>query len=356
MLKNSERRAAELDHLADPATQPDWDDLRLFIAAAETGSLRQAADRLKISSSTIVRRIDKLEATLQVRLFDRLPDGVELTVAGAAILSHAKRMEMTSYELLRAVQGTDTNPSGLVRVSITEGLGTYWLAPRLVELQRTNPKLIIDLQCAMESADVLRMEADVAIQFTRPTNPDLKITKLGRLHIYPFASRAYIAAYGMPRSREDILHHRLVDQSAPQLEDGVAARFLGIDNPEGIVAIRTNASTAHYHAVEKGAGIGGLATYAAVLSDDLEPIDVGFHHSVDIWMTYHPDVRSSTRVSIIIDWIKEAFSPQRFPWFRDEFIHPRELQQLNPDNWKINLVQHTPTIFEIGEKKPPAAG
>ncbi|MGF7161147.1 DNA-binding transcriptional LysR family regulator [Rhodoligotrophos appendicifer] len=346
MIKNAEQSAAETDHLNDPAVQPDWDDLRLFIAAAETGSLRQAADRLKISSSTIVRRIDKLESTLQVRLFDRLPDGVELTTSGAAILAHAKRMELTSFELLRAVQGRDTKPSGLVRVSITEGLGTYWLAPRLVELQRTNPKLIIELKCAMESADVLRMEADVAIQFTRPTNPDLKITKLGRLHIFPFASSAYVASYGMPRSREDIINHRLVDQSAPQLEEGVAARFLGISNPEGIVAIRTNASTAHYHAVEKGAGIGGLATYAAVLSDDLQPIDVGFYHSVDIWMTYHPDVRSSTRVSIIIDWIKEAFSPQRFPWFRDEFIHPNELRTLNSDAWKINLVHHTPTIFE----------
>lgn len=335
-----------MERLGEAAFQPDWDDIRLFIAAAECGSLRRAAERLRMSSSTIVRRIDKLEYSLQVRLFDRLPDGVELTTAGAAILQHAKRMEITSYELQRAVQGRDANPSGLVRVSITEGLGTYWVAPRLVELQRTNPKLIIELKCAMESADVLRMEADIAVQFTRPTNPDLKVTKLGRLHIYPFASRDYIATYGMPRSREDILNHRLVDQSAPQLEDGVAARFLGIENPEGIVGMRTNASTAHYHAVEKGAGIGGLATYAAVLSDDLEPIDVGFHHSVDIWMTYHPDVRSSARVSIMIDWLRETFSPQRFPWFRDEFIHPRELRELSPDGWKVNLVQNTPTIFD----------
>ncbi|QPC41906.1 LysR family transcriptional regulator [Kaustia mangrovi] len=349
MPKKLERRDANIEQAAETAPPPDWDDIRLFVTAAEARSLRKAAERLRMSSSTIVRRIDKLEYALQARLFDRLPDGVELTPAGLAILQHAKRMESSSFELQRAVQARDTNPTGLVRVSITEGLGTYWVAPRLVELQRTNPKLVIELKCAMESADVLRMEADIAVQFTRPTNPDLKVTKLGRLHVYPFASKEYIATYGMPRSREDILNHRLIDQYAPQLEEGVAARFLGIRNPEGIVGMRTNASTAHYHAVEKGAGIGGLATYAAVLSDDLVAIDVGFHHHVDIWMTYHPDVRQSTRVSIMIDWLKETFSPQRFPWFRDEFIHPRELRKLPADSWKINLVNTQPTIFDTDE-------
>jgi DNA-binding transcriptional LysR family regulator len=330
---------------------PDWNDIRVFVTAAEASSFRKAADRLRMSSSTLIRRIERLEYALNVRLFDRLPDGVELTPAGAAVMQHAREMERSSYELQRAIQSRDSSPSGLVRVSITEGLGTYWVAPRIVELQRLYPKLVIELKCAMESADVLRMEADIAVQFSRPTSLDLKVTRLGRLHIYPFASREYIATYGMPRSADDIVRgHRLVDQFAPQLDEGVAARFLGIGKAEGIIGIRTNASTAHYHAVEKGAGIGAIPTYAAVLSKNLVPIDVGFEHFVEIWMTCHPDVRNAARVAIMIDWLRDTFSPQRFPWFGDEFIHPDALRKLDAAPWEINRLESLPVLAGVGPR------
>jgi len=50
----------------------------------------------------------------------------------------------------------------------------------------------------MEQADVSRLEADIAIQFEKPSNPDLIVTRLGRLHVYPFASQDYERTYGIP--------------------------------------------------------------------------------------------------------------------------------------------------------------
>ena len=58
--------------------------------------------------------------------------------------------------------------SGEVRVAVTEGLGTFWLAPRLVEFQQSFPNILVDLQCAMRSADVSRHEAEVAIDLVAP--------------------------------------------------------------------------------------------------------------------------------------------------------------------------------------------
>ena len=52
----------------------------------------------------------------------------------------------------------------------------------------------------MKSADVLRLEADVAIQIMRPTAPDLRMIKLGRLHFMFFASQSYIETFGKPKS------------------------------------------------------------------------------------------------------------------------------------------------------------
>jgi hypothetical protein len=80
-------------------------------------------------------------------------------------------------------------------------------------------------------------------------------------------------------------------------------------------------------AIELGMGIGGLPTYVAAVGTDLIPLDIGVRHQVDIWMTYHPDVRSIRRVATFIDWLRTLFDPKLYPWFGDEFIHPRELAQ-----------------------------
>jgi hypothetical protein len=50
-------------------------------------------------------------------------------------------------------------------------------------------------------------------------------------------------------------------------------------------------------------------------------------HPIDIWMAYHPDAKRIPRVKRTIDWIVQSFDPQRFPWFRDEFIHPDKLAE-----------------------------
>src|SRR3979409_2052650 len=107
----------------------------------------------------------------------------------------------------------------------------------------------------METADVARLEADIAIQFERPTNPDLIVTRLGRLHVYPFASQAYARSYGLPASKDDWKDHRVIRQVAPQVDDSVYARIFKIDSFDGITGMRLNSSTAMLYAVERGAGI-----------------------------------------------------------------------------------------------------
>jgi DNA-binding transcriptional LysR family regulator len=218
----------------------------------------------------------------------------------------------------------------MVRCSVTEGLGTAWILPQLAQFSRTHPTTIIDLRCAMEVADVLHMETDVAVQLQKPDRPDVKAVRLGRLHLYPFASPRYIDLYGLPKSVAEFRTHRLVDQKAPQIEENVVPRLLKVPSVEGVVALRTNTSTAHAYAIDLGIGIGALPTYIMALGTDLIPVDVGIRHNVDIWMTYHPDARSVRRVSLFIDWLRSLFDAKRYPWFGDEFIHPRDLLRTPP--------------------------
>jgi DNA-binding transcriptional LysR family regulator len=327
MNKISQQPVAKIEQLIGPAfvDRISWDDLKIFIAVARTLSFRKAATAMRTSSSTIMRRIERLETELGLRLFDRLPDGVGLTSEGQAIFLVAHDMERASHSL-RAYLDQDLTARGVVRCAVTEGLGTFWLLPHLAEFNRSNPFTIVDLRCSMESSDVLRMESDVAIQLVRPNRPDLKVVRLGRLHIYPFASKWYARTYGLPANVEDMKRHRLVDQTAPQLDEGAWPRLLGLSNVEGIVALRTNASTAHFYAIEQGIGIGGLPTYALALGAEVIPVDIGLKHHTDIWLTYHPDARTVKRIALFIDWVRSLFDAKRYAWFRDEFIHPNDLE------------------------------
>ncbi|MSU88325.1 LysR family transcriptional regulator [Rhodobacteraceae bacterium 2CG4] len=330
---------------------PSWDDLKVFLACARALSFRAAAKKLGLTSSTVVRRISALEEELGFQLFDRLPNGVQLTREASRLVSSANQIEQGAFDFQRRIETFDPNKRGIVRIAATEGIGSYWLMPRLIEFQRGNPMMVIDLKAAEVPVDVSRMEADVAIQFAEPQNPHVMRRRLASLHVYPYASRRYIDVYGVPQSRAEMLDHRLVDQVGPQLDQGAWPRYLGIEDIEGVVGIRTNSSAAHFYAVERGAGIGGLPTFASALGADLVPIDIGVHHRIDIWMTYHPDARRTPRIATIIDWLIGAFDASKYPWFRDEFIHPSAFGEFDSRHWQDSTARGfaaTGNLREIG--------
>jgi DNA-binding transcriptional LysR family regulator len=320
------QRGAAQSQQAKSLEVPDlnWDDLRVLLACAETETFRGAARELKIDAATVTRRIDRLEHSLGTRLFLRTPGGVRLTEEAKAIVCGAKGMHRALCDIGRKRSFSELLQKTTVALAITEGLGSYWLMPQLVRFQRENPTTEFTLTCAMASVDVLRLEADIAVQFERPTSPDLIICRLGKLHLSAFASPDYISSFGMPFSREDFVNHSFVQQAAPNLDDAAFAGFFGLDETELSVALRTNASTAHLYAVEKGAGVGVLPNYALALGASVVPVTTPSRYALDIWLTYHPDIQHDAAKARVIAWIREAFSPTKYPWFGNDYLDPDE--------------------------------
>lgn len=321
---------------------PDWENVRIFLEVVRRGSFRSASEYLGQSVNLLRRRIYELEQQLGTMLLTRHVDGVRTTAEGAQILAAARQMEGASFSLVRARDRAVTSLSGEVRIAVTEGLGAFWLAPRLVELQRSYPGLLIDLICAMRSVDVLRLEAEASVQLSKPTAADLKVVKLGRLHVIPFVGRSYVEMYGMPNSREELLKHRVVLQVGEELatKSNYDRLFPGIPQP-GFVAIRTNVSSTHYWAIAKGAGIGWLPTYAGAIGARVLPLDIDpeMRFSFDVWLTFHADVSNIPRVRRTIDWIIESFDAKQFPWFGDDFIHPDDLPRRYRGAPLVNLFE-----------------
>jgi DNA-binding transcriptional LysR family regulator len=336
-----ERGVLRDEHLRSSLNRlTDWDAPRVFLEVVRCGSFRSAAERLGQSVNLVRRRIDDFERQVGAALFTRDVHGTRLTDEGSLVVSAVERMEAASFDLLRARNSVTQTLSGEVRVAVTEGLGTFWLAPRLVEFQQSWPDILVDLHCAMQSVDVLRHEADVAIQLSRPETLDVKHVKLGRLHVMFFASQRYIETFGAPKTYEELVKHRIVMQFADQTTaKGIFESWFPGFAQQDLLVMRTNMSSANYWAVAKGAGIGLFPTYAFALGAKLVPLEIDLRRPFDIWLTYHPDSNRIPRVRRMIDWIVESFNPIRFPWFGEEFIHPNDLKSVYKGGPLINMFE-----------------
>ena len=304
----------------------NWDDVRLFLEVSRSGSFRKAADITGVSPNTLMRRVALLEGRLGHILLARKASGVVPTSEGHEVVKIAERLRSEALALERMAKDRARSLTGTVKVAVTEGLGTFWLIPRLVDFQQRHPDLTIDIFCDMRLADMSSHQADVAVQLDRPQASDLVITRLGYLHVTLFASDEYIRLHGTPTRVEDLADFHFVEQVSPQVPSEMVKTVVPNPFARHFVSFRANTSTAHAYAISRGAGIGLLPTYARAITRRVRPVNLDFRLRRDIWLVYHHKARSQKRVRAAIDWLREAFDPVRYPWFREEFVPPDKLE------------------------------
>nr|WP_057929331.1 LysR family transcriptional regulator [Burkholderia ambifaria] len=296
-----------------------WDDLRYFLAVIRGGSLSAAARALQVQHSTVARRIDALESSLGIRLFDRLPRGWPPTDEGLHLAEHAARVEADVHAFARAAQGAAAL-DGVVRVSASPVFASHFLAPRLARAQRAWPALRIDLMGEMHAANLYAREADLAVRLSRPSEPGLAARRLGTMRFALCASPDWAAA---PPDTWAFLGYDDALAQMPQqqwLERFAAGRRF---------AFVANDLAALHRACVAGAGIALLPRFlvddpamsvdadagtrtADVASSSLRTPLVELMSvprcdvEREIWLVVHPDVRRSPRVQRVADAIADA--------------------------------------------------
>ncbi|WP_426755923.1 LysR family transcriptional regulator [Myxococcus sp. Y35] len=165
-----------------------WDDARLFLAIAETGSFSGAARRLRIGQPTVSRRLAALEYAVGATLFRRGVDGAVLTAAGERLVLPAKKMAEWAGELHRAAESSDTSPRGLVRVTASPYMCFDFLAPFSGAVAKKYAGLRLEVLSSTQYLDLGRGEADLALRAKSPTNPDLK-----RVHSWEIRNAVFVA-------------------------------------------------------------------------------------------------------------------------------------------------------------------
>ena len=174
-----------------------WDDLKLFLAVAETGSLSAAARRLRVAQPTVSRRLAEMEASLGDALFVRGVDGAKVTAFGEGLLQPARRMAEWAAEAERAAEQPSAAPAGVVKVTAPPGVAFDFIAPFAGWLAGELPEVRLTVVSSVQFVDLVRREADLALRTQKPDQRDLLCLASLDIEAVAFAARSY--AERLPR-------------------------------------------------------------------------------------------------------------------------------------------------------------
>ena len=286
----------------------DWDKLKTFHAAAETGSLTRAAERLRISQSAVSRQIAALEDSLSTPLFHRHARGLTLTEQGRILAGAASDIAHRAALAQATVLDSRNKPQGKLRVSTPVSLGANWLTSVLPEFMSAYPDIDIELFLEDEEHDLAAMDVDCALRPWPSTQGDVIERRLGTISQSLYASDVYLAKHGAPTSIADLDNHRIVafgDLMPSRLhsanwvlqlgcaEGQTRSPVLSVSNLVGIM-----------RAAEAGIGLAGLPNYMTVLSRRLvRVLPEARGDSFDVFFVYPSELRGSVRAKVFREFL-----------------------------------------------------
>ncbi|MBB5391504.1 MULTISPECIES: LysR family transcriptional regulator [unclassified Herbaspirillum] len=285
----------------------DWDNFRIFLAAARTQSGVEAAHLLKMSQSTISRRIRQLEKDVGSKLFDRSAQGLRLTTAGHHLFEHAEKLESTfSVMESQAAGGDRMELSGEIRIGATEAFGTFFLMPHLSNFCQRHPGIAMDVLPLPRSLNISKREVDTSVALDRPRANSFVTRKLGEYRLLPYATPEYLARHPRIRRTEDFQDHLWID-FVDDLLFSPQQFHLHKWGASLKRCLRSTSVVAQAQAVKAGLGLAILPCFLANVTDNLVPV---LPHKVDItrslWLVAPPERRELARIRALWDYTREV--------------------------------------------------
>lgn len=283
-----------------------WDDIRFFLAIHRAGTLSAAAGPLQVTQPTCGRRLAALESSLGMRLFDRTPEGLRLTGAGAALLDAALSMEQSACDLALRASLTDRDLEGVVRIGSTELFASTFIVGALSQLRERYPGIRVELVLSNQDADLMRREADFAFRFRphglRPVPEVLAAQKLGDEPLGLFGTDAYLHRRGLPRDPTDLAGHDVVVYA----DRHPAAEWCGQAYRNATIVLASPSMQVTAAAMAAGVGLGVIPYRAARLYPQLRALS-GVVARGTGWLVVHPDLRRVPRIRVVIDALVGMF-------------------------------------------------
>ncbi|MBX9595097.1 MAG: LysR family transcriptional regulator [Roseomonas sp.] len=289
----------------------DWSLLQAFVAVMRSGSLSAAAQILRLTQPTVGRQIRTLEEQVGEALFDRTPQGLRPTDRAMALMEHAEQLEQAAQALSASITGKPESPTGTVRITTTEVFGVERLPALMKPFLLIHPGITIEVSIGMQVENLLRRDADIAIRFSRPEQPELIARQIGMVELGFFASEEYVARHGEPTGIDQVIDHCWVGFDRDAFGPRAAAR-LKLDVTRTHFAFKTDSLLAQREAIASGLGMGVLETRSAMRAPGLRRLLAAeFAPRTPVWLVAHADVRQGRRYRAVFDHLA-AVLPAEF--------------------------------------------
>src|SRR3569832_630242 len=200
----------------------DWDKLRIFHSVASAGSFTHAGQMLTLSQSANSRQNSAQKEKNTTPQNQRHARGLTLTDEGEMLYAAVSDVLTRLAQAEEALKNVREAPRGVLKITSSHGIGTYWLVPRLDEYLKECPEVEVHLVLEDRELDLTQREADLAIRMRAPVQSDLIQRKLFTVHYHMYATKEYLEKNGTPHSLEDAADHTIVaygETAAPEIRE-----------------------------------------------------------------------------------------------------------------------------------------
>jgi len=286
----------------------DWNDLKAFLAVAETGSTLSAAQALRVSQTTVARRIAALEEATGLNLFERRQAGYALTPVGDAMLASAIAVRDAADRFGEAAGARSRDAGGTVSLTTMEIFAVTILPPILRDLRVAHPGIHIHLDTADEPRDLAAGAADIAIRSSKqPSGGGLVGRRIADNPWTVYCSRDYADLHGIPHSREELASHPFIGGGGYVWEPYQA--WLRQYRLEDSVVMKYDTGTGLLAGVRSGMGLTILPAFIADHEPDLiRCIPPKNEDTTGLWLLTHERLRHVPRVRIVLDFLAKELT------------------------------------------------
>lgn len=292
--------------------------VRIFCAAAESGSFREAASRLGISPQGVTRAVQALESELGEPLFHRNTRQVHITAFGEGYAQQA-RLALEQFDALFRAHRAEAEFSGRIGITAPQAIGQRYLVPFLQPLMAAHPALQFDLRLDDQMTDAVEAQIDIGIRVGLIKDRRYVARSLAAVPMCVVASPALINTLGAPGALSELDNFPLT--VLMDRKNGRPWPWLFADGhsflPKQPALICDDAET-ELRALLSGSGFGQIPAYLAapyVQAGRLQTVLAAYAPPPWELFIYRPQQGPvSQRVRLVFDHLKQAFSdPARFP-------------------------------------------
>jgi DNA-binding transcriptional LysR family regulator len=277
--------------MASPSTMLNWDDLRVVLAVAESGTISRAAAVLRISHPTLSRRLRQIEQRIGARLFERTPSACRPTEAGEEMRALASRLRDDIGALEGRIAGRDRSARGPVRLTAPDAVSEYLLPPMLAKICKAAPEVTIELKVSNQVLSLAQRSADIALRVTDTPDPALRGRRVGTVAMAVYAQASLARAADRPWIGYDAA------LACSKLGTWVVAHV-----PDRCIRFRANTLLGAAQAVRSGIGFGILPCFVEGSIPGIVRVEPPIPSlEAGLWLLVHADIARVPRVRAACD-------------------------------------------------------